>query len=105
VKIPRAEAGRAGAPSVVAGPDCDALGGADGLVRSPDGAFVVAVNRHNKIVRVSNAGRIETIASGAPFDSPATLAYRGTPLYATNFAVKTASAGKPASPGVARIGR
>jgi len=104
VKIPRGAAGRAGTPSVVAGPDCDALGGADGLARAPDGAFVVAVNRQNKIVRVTTAGRVETIASGPPFDFPATVAYRGTTLYATNFALKTASAGQPASPGIVRIG-
>jgi sugar lactone lactonase YvrE len=104
VKIPRAAAGGAGTPSIVAGPDCAALGGADGLARAPDGSFVVAVNRQNKIVRVTTAGRIATLASGPPFDFPATLAYRGATLYATNFALKNASAGKPASPGVVRLG-
>ncbi len=102
VKIPRDGAGHAGAPSIVAGPDCDALGGADGLTRAPDGSFVIAVNRQNKIVRVKN-GAVETIASGAPFDFPATVAYRGTTLYATNFALKNASAGKPAAPGLVRV--
>lgn len=104
VKIPRGAAGAAGTPSIVAGPDCDALGGADGLARGPDGSFVVAVNRQNKIVRVTTAGKVETIASGPPFDFPATVAYRGTTLYATNFALKNASAGKPSAPGVVRLG-
>lgn len=104
VKIPRGASGAAGAPSIVAGPDCEALGGADGLARAPDGSFVIAVNRQNKIVRVTTAGKVETIASGPPFDFPATLAYRGANLYATNFALKNASAGKPAAPGVVRLG-
>jgi sugar lactone lactonase YvrE len=104
VSIPRGTGGHAGTPSVLAGPDCDALGGADGLARAPDGSFVVAVNRQNKIVRITSSGKIETVASGAPFDFPATVAYRGTTLFATNFALKTASAGQPASPGVVRIG-
>ncbi|MEO6599037.1 MAG: hypothetical protein ABIQ16_04135 [Polyangiaceae bacterium] len=104
LKIPRDAAGNAGVPSVLAGPDCDALGGADGLARSPDGSFVIAVNRQNKLVRVTKSGAIETIVQGAPFDFPATVAYRGTTLYATNFALATASAGKPAAPGLVRIG-
>lgn len=100
LKIPRDAAGKAGTPSVVAGPDCDALGGADGLTRAPDGSFVVAVNRQNKLMRVTTDGGIETLAHGAPFDFPATVAYEGNTLYATNFALKTASAGKPSAPGL-----
>jgi hypothetical protein len=103
VKIPRAAGGRAGIPAVIAGPDCDALGGADGLTRAPDGAFVIAVNRQNKLVRVTAAGAIEVMASGFPFDFPATVAYRGTTLYATNFALRNASAGKPATPGIIKV--
>jgi sugar lactone lactonase YvrE len=103
VKIPRDSAGNAGAPSLLAGPDCAALGGADGLTRAPDGSFVIAVNRQNKIVRVRAGGVIETIAIGAPLDFPATVAYRGSTLYATNFALKTASAGKPSAPGLLRV--
>lgn len=105
LKIPRDAAGNSAAPIVVAGPDCDALGGADGLARAPDGSFVVAVNRQNKIVRVSPQGAIEPLVSGPPLDFPATLAYRGAALYATNFALKNASAGKPAAPGLLRITR
>ncbi len=104
LKIPRDASGNAGLPQVLAGPDCDALGGADGLARAPDGSFVIAVNRQNKLVRVTNGGAIETIAQGAPFDFPATVAYRGTTLYATNFALTTASAGKPSLPGLLQIG-
>ena len=105
VKIPREASGKAGTPSVIAGPDCDALGGADGLVRAPDGSFVVAVNRQNKIVRIDSGGAVTTIASGAPLDFPATVAYRDSTLFASNFALKNASTGKPAAPGIVRLAR
>lgn len=105
VQIPREAAGHAGTPHVLAGPDCDALGGADGLAHAPDGSFVIAVNRQNKLVRVTaNDGAISTLAHGAPFDFPASVAYLGSALYATNFALKTASAGEPSAPGLLRIG-
>ena len=103
VKIPRLAGGAAGTPSVVAGPDCEALGGADGLVRAPDGSFVVAVNRQDKLVRVAQDGKVTTLASGAPFDFPATVAYRGDTLFATNFALKSASAGRTSAPGIVRV--
>lgn len=103
VKLPRQSDGGAGKAIVLAGPDCDALGGADGLARAPDGSFVVAVNRQNKVVRVSADGEVQTIVSGAPLDFPATVAYRGNALFATNFAFANASAGKPATPGLLRV--
>ncbi len=103
LKIPRTPANGAGEPVVLAGPDCSALGGADGLTRAPDGSFVVAVNRQNKIVRVSANGGVSTLVSGPPLDFPATVAYRSDTLFATNFALKNASAGKPALPGLLRI--
>ncbi len=102
LKIPRNAAGGAGAPVVLAGPDCEALGGADGLTRAPDGSFVIAVNRQNKLVRVDPDGGISTLVSGPPLDFPATVAYRGSTLFATNFALKNASTGKPALPGLLR---
>jgi sugar lactone lactonase YvrE len=104
VKLQRQSDGTAGEAVVLAGPDCDSLGGADGLARSPDGSFVIAVNRQNKLVRVAADGAVHTLASGAPFDFPATVAYRESTLFATNFALANASAGKPATPGLLRIG-
>jgi len=65
---------------------------------------VIAVNRQNKVVRVSAEGDVRTIVSGAPLDFPATVAYRGSTLFATNFAFANASAGKPATPGLLRVG-
>jgi sugar lactone lactonase YvrE len=100
LKIPREANGNAGAVSVFAGPDCEQLGGADGLARSPDGSFVVAINRQDKLARVSANGRVSTLLSGAPLDFPASLAYRADDLYVTNFALSNASSGKPASPGL-----
>jgi sugar lactone lactonase YvrE len=103
LRIPRQADGTAGAAETVAGPDCEALGGADGLVRAPDGAFVVAINRQNKLVRVTADGRTTTLAEGAPLDFPASVAYRGDALFATNFALHNASAGLPARPGLVRL--
>jgi sugar lactone lactonase YvrE len=103
VEIERSPSGAAGAVRTLAGPDCDALGGADGLVRAADGSFVIAVNRQNKIVRVGANGVVSTILSGFPLDFPATLAYEGPTLYATNFAFMSARAGKPAMPGLVKL--
>ncbi len=103
VRIPRAKDGSAGAAEIIAGPDCETLGGADGLARAPDGSFVVAVNRQNKLVRIDPSGNVRTLAHGAPFDFPASVAYRGDTLFATNFAFHNASAGLPAQPGLVRI--
>lgn len=103
LRIPRAKDGSAGPASLVAGPDCETLGGADGLARAPDGSFVVAVNRQNKLVRVAADGKVRTLAQGEPFDFPASVAYRGDTLFATNFALHNASAGLPAHPGLVRV--
>jgi hypothetical protein len=37
-------------------------------------------------------------------DFPATLAYRGKTLFGTNFALRSASAGKSAQPGIFKLG-
>jgi sugar lactone lactonase YvrE len=103
LRIPRAQDGSAGLPTIVAGPDCETLGGADGLARAPDGSFVVAVNRQNKLVSVAPNGKVRTLAQGEPFDFPASVAYRGDTLFATNFALHNASAGLPAHPGLVRV--
>jgi sugar lactone lactonase YvrE len=103
VKIPRDAQGQAGAAVIIAGPDCDALGGADGLAVAPDQSFVIAVNRQNKLVHVSRGGDVQALTSGPPLDFPASVAYGGSALYATNFAFKTASAHQPALPGLLRL--
>ena len=103
LRIPRAKDGTAGPASILAGPDCETLGGADGLARAPDGSFVVAVNRQNKLVSVAPDGKVRTLAQGEPFDFPASVGYREGTLFATNFALHNASAGLPAHPGLVRV--
>jgi sugar lactone lactonase YvrE len=95
LRIPR-QGGVAGAVTVVGAADCANLGGADGLVRDGDG-FLVAVNRQNKIVRVDESGRSETVLD-AGFDFPASLSRFGSKWIGTNFAFANAGAGRPASP-------
>jgi sugar lactone lactonase YvrE len=95
--------GSAGAPTAAIGPDCAALGGADGLTVDSRGDFVVAVNRQDKVVRVSRTGAIDLVATGSPLDFPASLAWSGTRMISTNFALATASSGKPARPGLLAI--
>jgi DNA-binding beta-propeller fold protein YncE len=95
--------GSAGAPGIAVGPDCAALAGADGLTVDPRGDFVVAVNRQDKVVRVAKTGGIEVLATGGPVDFPASLAWSGTTMISTNFALANASSGKPARPGLLAI--
>src|SRR6478735_1503772 len=103
LRIPRAADGSAGDPEVLAGPDCATLGGADGLARAPDGSFVVAVNRQNKLLRITQDGHVATLAEGEPLDFPASVAYVGRELLVTSFALKTASAGLPSKPALLRL--
>jgi sugar lactone lactonase YvrE len=103
IEIPRDVGGKAGAPRVIAGPDCENLAGADGLTRAPDGSFTVALNRQNRIVRVTPAGAVQTLVSGAPLDFPASVVYGADHLYVTNFALANASAGKPATPALLKL--
>jgi sugar lactone lactonase YvrE len=95
--------GSSGTPALAAGPDCAALAGADGLLTDADGNFIVAVNRQNKIVRVTKAGEIEVVAEGGSVEFPASLIWDGSDVIATNFALANASSGKPAKPGLLSI--
>lgn len=99
VRIPRNPDGSAGAPAVIAGPDCAGLGGADGLVRDGDG-FLVAVNRQDRIARVSAAGEVTEHATGDALDFPASLARAGERWIGTSFAFARASAGTSPAPGL-----
>jgi hypothetical protein len=92
--------GSAGAPAIAVGPDCAALAGADGVTVDPRGDLVVAVNRQDKVVRVTKAGGIDAVTTGGPVDFPASLAWDGTTMISTNFALAKASTGKPAKPGL-----
>jgi sugar lactone lactonase YvrE len=72
VAIPIAADGSAGTATIVK-EDCAALAGADGLVIDTDGTFLVALNAQNKIVRVTPAGAVTVLASGAPLATPGSL--------------------------------
>jgi SMP-30/Gluconolactonase/LRE-like region len=95
--------GSAGAPVLAVGPDCAALAGADGLTVDSRGDLLVAVNRKDKVVRVAKTGGIDVVATGSPVDFPASLAWSGTTMISTNFALANASSGKPARPGLLAI--
>lgn len=103
VKVPRERDGSAGKVATIAGPDCDTLGGADGLARAADGSFVVAVNRQNKLVKVTAQGETHDILNGAPLDFPASVQAADNALFVTNFALQNASTGKPATPALVRL--
>jgi sugar lactone lactonase YvrE len=101
VRIAVTASGDAGAIAVVAGPDCDALGGADGI--DSDGtSLIVAMNYQNELARVDDAGRVHAIASGGPLDFPASPAVSGADLYVTSFAFASAQAGGGA-PSLVRV--
>jgi sugar lactone lactonase YvrE len=95
--------GLARTPEVVAGPDCGALAGSDGLVVDRGGDLVIAVNRQNKLVRLASGGRVEVISQNGALDFPASLTRDTSALFVTNFALANASSGKPAHPGLLRI--
>jgi sugar lactone lactonase YvrE len=100
-RIPVGSDGTAGKVTAFAGPDCDKLGGADGVTILGTDLYVAA-NFLNQIVRVGSAGDVTVVASGEPLDFPASLAFEGAALYASNFAFTNAQAMK-GSPGLIRI--
>jgi sugar lactone lactonase YvrE len=93
VKVPVAGGGMAGAAALFAGPDCATLGGADGLALDGDGTLLIALNSLNTISRIATDGTVSSIASGAPLNSPASLAIATVggqkAAYITNFALFT----------------
>jgi len=103
VRIPMGADGAAGAPALAVGPDCAALAGADGLTLDSRRDLVVAVNRQDKIARIDRSGRIDVVATHGAVDFPASLAWNGTTMISTNFALANASSGKPAKPGLLAI--
>ena len=75
IRVPVKHNGKAGTPTVVAGPSCDILEGADGIeVDDSDNIFVV-VNRKSTLVRVNTDGSIDTLATAADnsLDFPASV--------------------------------
>lgn len=88
-------------PEVIVGSDCGNLAGADGLTRDEKGNFIVAVNRQDKVVRISKDNQVSEVAKGLDF--PASFAWSGKTLYATNFAFVRASRGESPAPGLVKF--
>lgn len=103
VAIPIEEDGSAGSPSELVAPDCDRLGGADGLALGADGHLYVAVNRQNRIVRVGADGSIQVIAEGGVLDFPASVALANGELWVTSFALGAALSGGTPKPALVRL--
>jgi len=103
LRVASAPDGSARTPEIVAGPDCGALAGADGLVVDGSGNLVVAVNRQNKLIRLAIGGRMDVIRQNGALDFPASLTRDAGAVFVTNFALASASSGKPAHPGLLRI--
>ena len=76
--------------------------GADGIVFAANGDLYVAANERNAIVRVTPAGQVSDVAvngNAGPLQFPASPAFAGTSLYASNFDIPQ-GANAPADPGV-----
>jgi len=90
VEIPIRSDGSAGDARMLAGPDCEALGGIDGIALS-GGQLLAALNNLDTLSAIATSdGAIEQIASGAPLQSPASVSFGGPNeyLYVTNAAFK-----------------
>jgi sugar lactone lactonase YvrE len=107
IRVPIMNDGSAGKPELFVGPDCKNLNGADGIVVDKDGSIIIAVNKLNKIVRVSMDKKITALESDGILDFPASVKIdNGTAgqehiLYITNFGF--VSAGKHLTPRVALL--
>ena len=107
VRIPVLAGGKAGVPEVYAGPDCDNLGGADGLAVDADGTLLVAVNRQDRIARVGTDGKVTIVSEGGHLDFPASLALHagasGNTLLVTDFALARAMSGGDPKPALLEL--
>jgi hypothetical protein len=78
------------------------LFGADGIAFASNGDLYVAANERNAVVRVSAGGQVSDVASNGnagPLEFPASLAFSGSNLYASNFDIER-GANSPAAPGI-----
>ncbi|MGA7897640.1 MAG: SMP-30/gluconolactonase/LRE family protein, partial [Nitrososphaeraceae archaeon] len=75
IRVPIMKDGTAGKPELFVRPDCKNLNDADGLAVDKDdnGSMIVAVNKLNKIVKVSIDKKITTLESGGVLDFPASI--------------------------------
>jgi sugar lactone lactonase YvrE len=74
VTVPVNTDGTAGKAAVLAGPDCNALGGIDGIALDANGDLYGVVNSQSKIVRLAaGSSTIEALFTGKPLDNPASI--------------------------------
>lgn len=74
IRVPIMKDGSAGKPGLFVGPDCNILNGADGVVvDNNDDSMIIAVNKLNKIVKVSMDKKITVLESGGILDFPASV--------------------------------
>jgi sugar lactone lactonase YvrE len=76
--------------------------GADGITFASNGDLYVAANERNAIVRVTQGGEVSDVASNdnaGPLEFPASPAFSGTSLYASNFDIAR-GANAPNTPGI-----
>ena len=76
--------------------------GADGITFAANGDLYVAANERNAIVRVSPQGQVTEVAvngNSGPLEFPASPAFSGNALYASNFDIER-GANAPAAPGI-----
>jgi sugar lactone lactonase YvrE len=103
VRIAIEDDGSAGAIETIAGPDCDALAGIDGIAFDAAGAVVAAINRADRIVRI-DGGAIEVLAEGEPLAFPASLAFDASgDLYVTSFSLDDFLGGGDPTPALVRV--
>jgi sugar lactone lactonase YvrE len=103
MRIPLGSDGTAGTPQVfAAGPQ---LVGADGLAFDVRGNLYIAANAQNKLVRLSPAGTIATLATAADgLDFPAGIAFgRGSLSHTSVFVVSFAIGAPGAGPSITEI--
>jgi sugar lactone lactonase YvrE len=75
VRIPVGAGGVAGTPAVLVAQNCEALAGADGLTRGPDGALYATANAAPAITRIAVDGTVSVLERGGLLDSPASIAF------------------------------
>lgn len=74
VSIPVNADGSAGTPAILAGPDCNALGGIDGIAPDGAGGLYGVINSQNELVHLAaGSSKVEVAFAGRPLDNPASI--------------------------------
>ena len=76
--------------------------GADGITFAANGDLYVAANERNAIVRITRQGQVSDVAANGnsgPLEFPASPAFSGNALYASNFDIER-GANAPNAPGI-----